>query len=60
MGEERKVYGVLVREPEGKRPLGRPRHRWEGIEWIQLAQNSGRWRALVNPVMSLWVLAPRI
>jgi hypothetical protein len=42
MGEERKVYGVLVRKPEGKRPLGRPRRRWEGIEWIQLVQNRGR------------------
>jgi hypothetical protein len=34
MGEERKVYKVLVGKPEGKRPLGRPRHRWVGSEWI--------------------------
>jgi hypothetical protein len=52
MGEERKVYKVLVGKPEGKRPLGRPRHRWEneirmdlgetdlgGVDWIQLAQD---------------------
>jgi hypothetical protein len=52
MGEERKVYKVLVGKPKGKRPLGRPRHRWEnkirmdlgetdlwGVDWIQLAQD---------------------
>jgi hypothetical protein len=72
MGEERKVYKVLVGKPEGKRPLGRPRRRWEdgiqmdlreigwgSVEWIQLAQDRGRWRALVNNVMNLRVLAPR-
>jgi hypothetical protein len=70
MGEERKVYGVLVGKPEGRRPLGRPRHRWEGIrmnlrkigcggvEWIQLAQDRDWWRALVYMVMNLQVLAP--
>jgi hypothetical protein len=54
MGEDRKVYRVLVKKPEGKRPLGRPRRRWDGIimdlreigwgsvEWIQLAQDRGR------------------
>jgi len=68
---ERKVYKVLVGKPEGKRPLGRPRRRWDGIrmdlreigwgsvEWIQLAQDRDRWRALVNTVMNLRVLAPR-
>jgi hypothetical protein len=53
MGEERKVYKVLLGKPEGKRPLGRPRHRWEdgvrmdfreiglgGVDWIRLAQNT--------------------
>jgi hypothetical protein len=70
MGEERKVYKVLVRKPEGKRPLGRPRHRWEdgirmdlreiglgGVHWIQLAQDRDRWRAVVS-AMNLRVLAP--
>jgi predicted secreted protein len=59
---------VLVRRPEGKRPLGRPRGRWEdkikmdlweigidGANWIQLAQDRGRWRAFVNTVMNLRV-----
>jgi hypothetical protein len=72
MGEERKVYKVLMGMPEGKRLLGRPRRRWEGVirmdlkeigwgsvYWIQLAQDRDRWRALVNRVMNLWVLAPR-
>jgi hypothetical protein len=72
MGEERKVYKVLVGKPEGKRPLGRLRHRWEdgirmdlgetGLEdgaWVELAQNRGQWRAVVNVVMNLWVLVPQ-
>jgi len=62
----RSVYRVLVGKPKGKRPLGRPRRRWEdnnkmdlqevgcgGVDWIKLAQNMDRWRALVNPVMNL-------
>jgi hypothetical protein len=66
------VYGVLMGKPEGKRPLGRPRHRWEdgirmdlrelgwgSVDWIQLAQDRDRWWALVNTVMNLRVLAPR-
>jgi hypothetical protein len=69
MGEERKVYKVLVGKPEGKRPLGRPRRRWEdgikmdlreiglgGVDWIRLAQDRGRWRAVVSAVMNLRVL----
>jgi hypothetical protein len=68
MGEGRCVYRVLVRRPEGKRPLGRPRHRWEnnikkdivetgidGGSWIRLAQDRVQWRAFVNTVMKLWV-----
>jgi hypothetical protein len=68
MGEERGVYRVLVRRPKGKRPLGRPRHRWEdnikldlrergtdGANWIQLAQDRVQWRAFVNTVMNLRV-----
>jgi hypothetical protein len=70
--EERKVYGVLVGKPEGKRPLGRPRHRWEvgirmdlrdiglgGVDWSRLAQDRDRWRAVACAVMNLRVLAPR-
>jgi hypothetical protein len=72
MGEERKVYKILVGKPEGKRTLGRPRRRWEdgiimdlreiglgGVDWIRLSQDRDRWRAFVNVVMILRVLAPR-
>jgi len=68
MGEGRGVYRVLVGKPEGKRPLGRPRHRWEdnikmdlqevrcgGVDWIELAQDRDRWWALVNAGMNLRV-----
>jgi hypothetical protein len=72
MGEERKVYKVLVGKPEGKRPLGRPRRMWEdgvrmdvreiglgGVDWIRLAHGRDRWRAAVSAVMNLRVLASR-
>jgi hypothetical protein len=66
LGEKRNVYRLLVRKPEGKRPLVRPRRRWRDninmdplviglgvVDWIGLAQD--RWRALVNSVMNLRV-----
>jgi predicted small integral membrane protein len=72
MGEERKLYKVLVGKPEGKRPLGRLRHTWEdglridlretgwgSVEWIHLAQDRDQWWAVVNTVMNLQVLTPR-
>jgi hypothetical protein len=65
------VYKVLVGKPEKKRPLVRPRHRWEygiridlrgiawgSIDWILLVQDRDRWPALVNLVINLWVLMP--
>ena len=68
MVEWRSVYRVLVGKPEGKRPLGRPRHRWEdinkmdlqevgcvGMYWIKVVQERDRWRALVSTVMNFGV-----
>ena len=68
MGESRDVYMVLVGKSERKRPLGRPRHRWEynikmdlqevgyvGMDWIDLTEDRDRWPALVNAVMNLRV-----
>jgi hypothetical protein len=68
MGEGRGVYTGLVGKPEVKRPLGRPRHRWEdninkvlqevgcgSMDWIELVQDRDRWRVLVNAVMNLQV-----
>jgi hypothetical protein len=68
MAESRGIYRVLVGKPEGKRPLGRPSPRWEdnikmdiqevrcgGTDWIVLARDRDRWRALVNEVMNIRV-----
>jgi hypothetical protein len=68
MGEKRNAYRLLVGKPEGKRPLGRPRRRWVDnismdlgevglgdVDWIDLAQDRKRWRALVNSVSNLRV-----
>jgi hypothetical protein len=68
MGETRNAYRILVGKPEGKRPLARPRHRWvdniktdlteiewDGMDWIEQAQDRDQWRALVNTVTNLLV-----
>jgi hypothetical protein len=67
MGEKRNAYRLLVRKPEGKRPIGRPKRRWVDIrmdlgevgwcdvDWIGLAQDRNRWRAVVNSVLNLRV-----
>jgi hypothetical protein len=73
MGEKRNVYRLLVGKPEGKRPLGRLRRRWidsikmdlleigvSVVDWIGLAQDRYRWRALVNSVMNLRVVCSTI
>jgi hypothetical protein len=67
-GEKRNAYRLLVGKPEGKRPLGRPRRRWEdnirmflgevgrgNVDWIGLAKDRNRWRALVNSVLNFRV-----
>jgi hypothetical protein len=73
MGEGRGVHGVLVGKPEGRRPLGRPRRRWEDNikmnlqevggdwgDWMELAQDRYMWRALVSTVMNLRVSKMRV
>jgi hypothetical protein len=68
MGEIRNMYRILVTKPEGKRPLGKPRCRWEDnirmdlreigrevADWMHLVQDRDQWQALVNTVMNLWV-----
>jgi hypothetical protein len=64
MGKKRNVYRLLVGKPEGERPLGRPRRMWidnlleigvNVLDWIGLAQDRYRWRAVVNSVMNLRV-----
>jgi hypothetical protein len=68
IGEKRNAYRLLVGSPWGKRPLGRPRHRWVDsirmdlgevgwgdVDWIGLAQDRIRWRALVNSILNLQV-----
>jgi hypothetical protein len=72
MGEERKLHKILVGNPEGKRPLARPRRGWKygirmdlreiglgGVDWIRLSQDRDRWQAVVSAMMNLRFLAPR-
>jgi hypothetical protein len=72
LGEERKVYKILLGKPEGKRPIARPRRRWENgigmylrqiglgcVDWIRLAEDTDRWRTVVSAVMNIRVLTPR-
>jgi hypothetical protein len=68
MREKRNIYRLLGGKPEAKRPLGRPRRRcvdnitmdfgevgWGDVDWIGLAQDRNRWRALVNSVLNFWI-----
>jgi hypothetical protein len=68
VGEKKNAYRIMVGKPEGKRPLGRPRRRWvdnikvdlraiewDGMDWIDLAQDMDKWRAFVKSVMNLRV-----
>jgi hypothetical protein len=68
IGEKRNACRILVGKPEGNRPLGRPRRKWvdnikmdlretgwHGIDWINVAQNREKWKALVNCVPNFWV-----
>jgi hypothetical protein len=68
MGEKRNAYTILVGKPEGKRPLRRPRRRWvdnikmdlsdigwDGVDWMDMAQDGDQWRVLVNTVLNLRV-----
>jgi hypothetical protein len=68
MGDKRNAYRILVGKPEGRRSLGRPRRRWvdnieidlreigwDGVDWVNMAQDRDQWRALVNTVMNLRV-----
>jgi hypothetical protein len=68
MGEKRNAYRILVGNPEGKRPLGRPRRAWvdnikmnfgeigwDGVDWIDMAQDRDQWRVLVNTILNLRV-----
>jgi hypothetical protein len=69
MEEKLNEYRILVRKPEGKKPLGRPSNRWadnikmdrreigwDGMDWIHVAQNRDQWTALVSTVLNIWVL----
>jgi hypothetical protein len=69
IGEKKNTYRILVGKPDGKRPLGRPRHRWvnnikmdfreielDGMDWIDLAEDTNQWRALLNTIMNHQVL----
>jgi hypothetical protein len=68
IGEKMNDYRILVGKPEGKKPLGSPRHRWvdkikvdlreigwDGVDWIDMAQDKDQWRDLVNMVLNPWV-----
>jgi hypothetical protein len=55
MGEMRNAYSTFIGKPEEKSQLGRPRLKWEEVDWMNLAQDRNQWRAVVKTVIKFWV-----